>query len=356
MAEDSRLAADKDAVRGLIEARLRWRASTKGELARALSISAGALSRKLGSRYPQDRFSQAEIDQIAAYLDLDAEQQALLHGSRRFAAPAAAPASGGGAHGNLPLPLSSFVGREREQAEVLRLLATTRLLTLTGAGGSGKTRLALEVGWRAVTRDGVWMVELAPLSDPRLLAEAVASALHVSDQRGRPATESLIAHLRPRPLLLLLDNCEHLRFACAKLAARLLRACPELQILATSREALGVAGEVTWLVPPLSLPDPQQRSLWGSLAASEAAQLFVERARLSRAGFGLTEENAEAVAQICRRLDGMPLALELAAARTQILTVQQIAARLDDRFGLLAGRGRPTPPHQQTLRTAMDWS
>lgn len=248
---------------------------------------------------------------------------------------------------NLPIQLTRFIGREREMAEVKRLLETTRLLTLTGSGGAGKTRLALEVGAAralALVRGfagGVWLAEFAPISDPPLAADALAAAIGLHPA-NRPALAVLTDYLRERELLLILDNCEHLIQACAELANALLRACPRLRILATSREPLHIPGEVTWRVP--------------SLPGAEAVQLFVERAQAARPDFALGEQNASAAAHICERLDGMPLAIELAAARVRSFSLQQIATRLDDRFRLLTGGSRTALPRQQTLRATIDWS
>ena len=259
---------------------------------------------------------------------------------------------------NLPLELSSFVGREKELTEVRRLLVDGRLLTLTGPGGCGKTRLALVAAGDLVGgfEDGAWLVELASLADPALVQGAVASTLGVREQPGSQPTETLSGYLRTKKLLLILDNCEHLVEACAVLAEALLRACPNLRILATSREALGIAGETRLTVPPLSLPDPRHLPAVGDLVRYEAANLFVERAKAVKPEFALTERNAMSVAQICYRLDGIPLALELAAARVGVLSVEQIAARLDDRFALLTGGGRTALARQRTLGAAMDWS
>ena len=218
---------------------------------------------------------------------------------------------------NLPLELSSFVGREKELAEVKRLLENNRLLTLTGSGGCGKTRLALAVADNLAERfwDGVWLVELAPLADPSLVPQAVASTLGVREQPGRSLTETLSDYLASNKVLLILDNCEHLVEACAEVAEALLRSCPELRVLATSREALGIIGEVAWPVPSLSLPDLRRLSDIESLPKYESARLFVERAAAVKPTFALTEQNAVAVAQVCYRLDGIPLAIELATAR-----------------------------------------
>ncbi len=260
---------------------------------------------------------------------------------------------------NLPLQLTSFIGREREMGEVKRLLADkTRLLTLTGPGGAGKTRLALEVADDLVEgfEDGAWLVELASLSDPALVPQAVASVLGVREQPGRPLTETLLDHLRPKKALLVLDNCEHLIGACAGLADALLRACPNLRILATSREALGVAGEGTWPVPSLSLPDPRHGLPVEELARYEAVRLFVERAAAVVPGFVPTDQNAAFVARVCQRLDGIPLAIELAAARVRVLPVEGISDLLDDSLRLLTGGSRTALPRHKTLEATIDWS
>src|SRR5918997_2660217 len=258
----------------------------------------------------------------------------------------------------LPLQLTSFVGRDREIAEVKDLLVDQRLLTLTGPGGCGKTRVALKVAGDLAERfeDGVWLVELASLSDPALVPQTVAFAFGIREQPGRLLTDTLSEYLEFKKMLLVLDNCEHLVEACAWLAEALLRACPNLRILATSREALGITGETGWLVPSLSLPDPRHLPAVGDLVHYEAANLFVERAKAVKPEFALTERNAMSVVQICYRLDGIPLALELAAARVGVLSVEQIAARLDDRFALLTGGGRTALARQRTLEAAMDWS
>ena len=264
---------------------------------------------------------------------------------------------------NLPLQLTSFIGRDREMADAQRLLGTARLLTLTGPGGTGKTRLSLQVAADLIDSfpDGVWLVELAALTDPALVAAAVAAAVGVREDPGVPLLTTLTRSLRGKNLLLLLDNCEHLIGACAELAETLLRACPTVRILASSREALGIAGETTLRVPSLALPQRGTGALpaqppGGSLLRYEAVRLFVERAQAVQAAFLLTPANAPAVLQICRRLDGIPLALELAAARVRLLPVEGIAARLDDRFRLLTGGSRTALPRQQTLRALIDWS
>jgi predicted ATPase/DNA-binding NarL/FixJ family response regulator len=273
------------------------------------------------------------------------------------------PETSVGARHNLPVALTPCIGREQDVDAVVRLLAATRLLTLTGSPGVGKTRLALEVAGGLVSMfpDGVWMVELAPLADAALVPQAVATALGVREQPHRSVLDTLAAAGRDRQLLLVLDNCEHLVDACASLTNALLQVCPGLVILATSREPLGIAGETAWRVPSLAIPDVDGPSPVGSadesaLSESAAVRLFVERARAARPTFVLTEPYARPVARICHRLDGIPLALELAAARVTALSVEQIADRLDDRFGLLTGGNRTALPRQRTLRAAVDWS
>ena len=259
---------------------------------------------------------------------------------------------------NLPLQLTTFIGREKEIAEIKELLANTRLLTLTGPGGTGKTRLSLQVaaGMLDNLPDGVWFVELAPLSDPALVPQAVASVWNLREQPGRSLVDTLIDYLRAKSLLLILDNCEHLIDACAQFVTTLLGVCPKLKILPSSREALGVAGEVVYRVPSLSLPNASSHSTPDNLLQCESARLFMERAQAAQPHFALTPQNLNAVAQICQRLDGIPLALELAAARIKLLSAEQITARLDDRFRLLTGGSRTALPRHQTLRALIDWS
>jgi predicted ATPase len=259
---------------------------------------------------------------------------------------------------NLPAPRTSFVGRERDILEIKRSLAMTRLLTLTGAGGSGKTRLAVEVAKDLVGtyRDGVWLVELAGLSEGVLVPQAVTGVLGVQEQPGRPLTDTLTEALRQKDLLLVLDNCEHLVEDAARLVDALLDSCPRLRVFATSREFLGVGGEVKWMVPPLSVPDPRRSPTVMELESNESASLFIDRTSKRRPGFALTPANCKIVAEICRRLDGMPLAIELAAARVGALSVEQISQRLEDWLKLLTSSGRIQTPRQRTLRGALDWS
>jgi predicted ATPase/transcriptional regulator with XRE-family HTH domain len=257
---------------------------------------------------------------------------------------------------NLPALLTTFIGREKEQAEILGLIGTHRLVTLIGSGGVGKTRISLKVGGQVLNEfaHGVWLAELAPLGDPELLPQTVASSLGILTQSTSSHTELLINFLRPKTALLILDNCEHLLDASASLADTLLKQCPQLKILATSREALGILGEIVYHMPSLRVPNMQQTL--EHFREYESVRLFEERAQLAQPDFQLTMENASSIAQICSRLDGIPLAIELAAARVNIFSTAQIAARLDDRFNLLTGGSRTALPRQQTLRASIDWS
>ncbi len=341
---------------------------TQEEVAERAGLSREAIS--LLERAERRRPQVYTLRKLAQALALSETEQGVLLAARRSraargraapeeeeAAPPALPCPS-----NLPLALTSFVGRTREVATVRSLLAQARLLTLTGAGGCGKTRLALEVAHglahdapaAAACADGIWLVELAALGEGALVPPAVASVLGVQEHADGTLLDRLVAVLRPRRVLLLLDNCEHLLDACAELAETLLRACPRLTILATSREALGVGGEQPWRVPSLGLPAGQPTR--EQALACDAVQLFVQRARVVRPEWALTEPQVALVAQVCQRLDGMPLALELAAARLAALSLEQVAARLDDRFRLLSGGSRTALPRQRTLRATLDWS
>jgi DNA-binding SARP family transcriptional activator len=259
---------------------------------------------------------------------------------------------------NLPTPMTSFVGRERDMVEAERLIRMTRLLTLAGAGGSGKTRLALEVAREliGVYPDGVWMAELAPLSEPGLVAQEVAAVLDVTERPGESLFDTLADFLGEKEMLLVVDNCEHLIDAVARLAEHLLHSNPGLRVLATSREPLAIAGEVVWQVEPLTLPDRDEPESVENLIGYEALRLFVDRARLRLPDFGLTEENAGAVARVCRKLDGIPLAIELATARMGALAVEQVAQRLEVSLDVLKSAGRTAAARQRTLRATLDWS
>jgi len=261
---------------------------------------------------------------------------------------------------NLPNQLNSFVGRDQAVAELDGLLDTARLVTLIGSGGIGKTRLALAVAASLLDAvdfpDGVWLADLAALSDDGLLVEVVAASVGVHEEPGRPLRETLLQVLRSRSLLLLLDNCEHVLDACAALADELLSHCSKLRILATSREPLRIASERVWRVPLLPVPDPGDTLTLDELTNCPSVCLFVERAQAVEPSFALSAQNSIAVAAICARLDGLPLALELAAARSRVLAPDQILARLDDAFKLLIGGSRSAPTRQQTLRATLDWS
>jgi predicted ATPase/DNA-binding winged helix-turn-helix (wHTH) protein len=259
---------------------------------------------------------------------------------------------------NIPAPLTNFIGRDREIEELLRLLTSARLLTLTGAGGCGKTRLAMELAARALDRfpDGVWVVDLATLVDPSRMAQAVASVLDIREGPNRPLMDALLDCVRNRRLLLVLDNCEHLIAACAQLADALLRTAERARILATSREGLGITGETMWRVPSLSLPDVSAEASVETVFQHDAVRLFVERASAVDHTFTMTSANAGLVSDVCIRLDGIPLAIELAAARVKVLSIQQIHARLNDRFRLLTGGSRTAVARQRTLEATVDWS
>ncbi len=259
---------------------------------------------------------------------------------------------------NLAQQLNRFIGRQRELEVVRGLLAANRLVTLLGMGGLGKSRLSVQLGAEVMDDypDGVWMVELAPLADPALVPQALASVVGVKEEAGRPVIEALMKFVRDRQLLIILDNCEHVVQACAELAKQLLQASTRVKVLASSRDALQIAGETVFQLAPLDAPGHVASITLDALERSDAVQLFVDRATAAQPAFRLTEQNATAVASICQRLDGIPLALELAAARTRSLSAEAIAARLNDRFKLLVSGDRTALPRQRTLRALIDWS
>jgi class 3 adenylate cyclase len=259
---------------------------------------------------------------------------------------------------NLPEQLTSFVGREEALAEVKDLVSRNRLLTITGSGGAGKSRLMLQFAADVLPEfaGGVWLTELAPLSDPALVPSAIASSLRLREEPGRPLLATITDYLKERVVLLLIDNCEHVLDDAAHVVDTILRACPKVKIVATSREALGVGGEQSYRIPSLALPPAGATPPLNELESCESIRLFLDRAVLAQPSFRLTTANAEPIARICRRLDGIPLAIELAAARARALAPDQIAARLDDRFRLLTGGSRTALPRQQTLRAMIDWS
>jgi len=261
---------------------------------------------------------------------------------------------------NLPSQLATFIGRVRELAEVRALAETSRLVTLTGAGGCGKTRLSLQVAAEMLdgSGDGVWLVELAPVADEDQVAPAIAAVLAIAGQPGRPILETLADALVPQNVLIVLDNCEHLIGACAKVADSILRRCPRVHVIATSREPLGIGGEAIYRVPSLSLPGPDSDSEAGpsSQESSDAVALLVQRARDSGVALPHDEETGRLLASVCRRLDGMPLAIELAAARLRSMSLGDLRDRLDQRFRLLTGGSRTAMERQRTLHAMVDWS
>jgi len=259
---------------------------------------------------------------------------------------------------NLPAPRDSFVRREQELIEIKRTLTMTRLLTLTGVGGSGKTRLAVEVARDLVGAypDGVWLVELASLTDGELVPQQAAGAMDAREQPGRSLTDTLVDTLRNKRMLLVLDNCEHLVEAVAGFVNVLLASCPHLRILATSREPLGVAGEALWRVSSLSVPDTDRLPAAAELTRYDAVHLFLDRARLRLPDFSLTPANDRAVAEVCRKLEGIPLAIELATARMGALALEEVAQRLEDSLGLLTAGPRTAEPRQRTMRATLQWS
>jgi predicted ATPase/class 3 adenylate cyclase len=259
---------------------------------------------------------------------------------------------------NLPQQVTGFIGREAERADIKALLEKHRLVTLVGSGGVGKTRIALQVGGDLLERypDGVWLLELAPLSDPQLVTETIARLFGISIAAGKAPTETLVVFLKDKRTLLILDNCEHLVAPVAQFTDAILRGCPQVSILVTSRERLALTGEHTYSMPSLSVPDQPDGITADNALSFSAVRLFVQRASASMPGFSLTDENAPAVATICKRLDGVALALEMAAPRLKILKPQELAGRLDDRFRLLTGGSRTALPRQQTLRALIDWS
>lgn len=271
------------------------------------------------------------------------------------APPDAAPAA---PRHNLPQPLTSFIGREQQLSDLKALLGTSRLLTLMGSGGCGKTRLAMQVASDLTGEypDGVWLVEFAALADPQLVPAAVARVFGLKAQAGTAFVRTIADHLAAKQLLLLLDNAEHVLEECAQLAFAVLSLCPELRILVTSRERLGVAGELTYRVPSLAVPDRAQRVTPDQVSTFEAARLFIDRALLQQPGFVVTPDNAPALASICRRLDGIPLAIELAAARVRLMPVEEVSRRLHQRFELLTEGSRTALPRHRTLRALIDWS
>lgn len=335
---------------------------TRAELAQRASCSPETIKK---IERDERRPSRQVAELLAAALAVPAEEREMFLQAARGERPVnrltftSQPPHSPTPHHNLPLQLTSFIGREAELDAIKTRLTDNkvRLMTIVGAGGVGKTRLALQAAGSLAKlySEGVWLVDLAPLSDPSLVILAVASTLGVVEGRKRPLLDMLVHYLRERQILLLLDNCEHLVDAAAELAATLLMRCPGLQILATSHEPLGVAGETVWLAPTMSLP-PLDGHSPSDITQFDAVRLFVDRATAALPAFKLTKDNTAAVLEVCRRLDGIPLAIELAAARVSLLRVEQIAAALDNRFNLLVGGNRAAPQRHQTLRALIDWS
>ena len=328
---------------------------TQAELAERAGLSVHGIQKlERGATHPyRDTARRLELAlQLAS--DDQARFRAAVLPVRRHEPPPL-PAAGGARH-NLPIPTTRFVARAGEMERVMQRLAEARLLTITGAGGCGKTRLAIEVAGQLVGdfADGVWLVDLARLVDAALVPQTISETLGLRETPGRAPLDGLADHLRSRRVLLVLDNCEHVVDATAQVMDELLRVCADVKILATSRELLGVSGEATWRVGSLSVPAPDQMAgpadiLEQAVLESESGRLFADRARLVVPSFAITDRNARAVAQICQRLDGVPLAIELAAARLTTLSVDQIAPRLDQRFRLLIGGLRTAVRRQQTL-------
>ncbi len=358
------------------------RRATQADLASAVGLSVGELNRRLnGSKAAllTDANARAIVRALAEWGAITTQAEALdlldliccpqfsasewnsppldnLDPLRSASTPKTPPSRSDKT--NLPLALTNFVGREREQAEVARLLDEGRLLTLTGPGGVGKARLAMAVAATLAYRfaDGVWLVELAGLTDPALVPQAIASVLHLSEQPDKPLLETLAEALEHREMLLLLDNCEHLLLAVAQAVHRLLSYCPRLRVLTTSREGLRINGEALFSVPPLGLPAVLAKLRLARLTRYPAIRLFVARAQARQPHFQLSGSNAAAVCDICQRLDGLPLAIELAAARMDVMSVADIQAGLADRFALLTEGDRTALPRQQTLYALIDWS
>jgi len=333
---------------------------TRRELEVARLVSEGLTDREIASKlFIAKRTVEWHLEQIRDKLAFDNRAQIAawvanqaLTGDSILAAAAAEPRH------NLPLRATAFVGRERELTEIRRLLSLTRLLTLTGAAGVGKTRLAQQGAAAAVAEypGGAWFVDLGPIGDPSLVVRTVASVLSIRERHGQPLLETLAGAVRDRPMLLVLDNCEHLIDACARLVDSILRRGPGPTLLLTSRERLRVEGETSWQVQPLSIPPAGIGSQPDQLLAWESVTLFSDRALKVAPDYRLTRENGAAVAEICRRLDGMPLAIELAASRLGTMSPEQILNRIEDRFRLLTSGSRTALPRQQTLGAALDWS
>jgi predicted ATPase/DNA-binding CsgD family transcriptional regulator len=331
---------------------------TPRELQVAALVRDGLTDREIADKlFITRRTAEWHVEQIFNKLGFNSRAQVAAWVAHDQDVGSAGAASDGLRH-NLPLQLTAFVGRADELLEIQRLLLEKRLLTLTGVAGCGKTRLALEVAGRSLNAyaDGVWFVDLTPVSDGQLIPRAVGSALGVRERPRKPVMQTLVEHLNGRRLLLVLDNCEHVIDGCAHLADTLLHASPGITLLATSREPLRLGGETIWRVPPMALPDPLAPIDLDALALCDAVRLFLDRAQLAAPAFHVNAENAPAVARLCHGLDGIPLAIELAAARAGVMSPAQILDRLQDRFGLLTGGSRTAPARHRSLQSALDWS
>ncbi len=331
---------------------------TPRELQVARLVRAGLTDRDIAERlFITRRTAEWHVKQILNKLGFGSRSQVAAWVAHDEAVGSMADSSNGHRH-NLPLQLTTFIGRGNEVTELQRLLATRRLVTLTAVGGAGKTRLALEVANGALDAypDGAWLVDLIPIKDGHLVARVFGSTLGVHERPRQPIAETLLEHLRGRHLLLVVDNCEHVIEDCACLVDTILGSCPGVTLLATSRERLRISGETVWRVASLAVPDPRAVVDLSELAQCEAVGLFLDRARLAAPGFEINAENASAIAQLCRRLDGIPLAIELAAARAGSMSPDQILNRLQNRFQLLTGGSRAGPARHRTLQAAIDWS
>jgi predicted ATPase/DNA-binding CsgD family transcriptional regulator len=331
---------------------------TPRELQVAHLVREGLTDREIAERlFITRRTAEWHLKQIFNKLGFNSRSQVAAWVAHDQALGLTADSSSGHRH-NLPLQLTTFVGRANELVEIQRLLAAKRFVTLTAVGGAGKTRLALEVAERTLDAypDGVWLVDLTPVKDGHLVSRVFGSTLGVHERPRQPMAHTLVEHLSARHLLLVVDNCEHVVEDCAGLVDTILRSCPAVTLLATSREPLRVSGETVWRLAPLAVPDPAVRIDLHELAECEAVGLFMDRAQLAAPGFEMSAYNAPAVADLCRRLDGIPLAIELAAARASLMSPDQILNRLKDRFGLLTGGSRTGPARHRTLQAAIDWS
>src|SRR5712692_85616 len=331
---------------------------TARELQVARLVRDGLTDRDIAERlFIARRTAEWHFKQIFNKLGFNSRSQVAAWVAHEQAIGSTADSSDGHRH-NLPLQLTRFVGRGTELAEIERLLATKRLVTLTAVGGAGKTRLALEVATRTpdVYADGTWLVDLTPIKDGHLASRVFGSVLGVHERARQPMAQTLVEHLHGRRSLVVVDNCEHVIEDCAGLVDAILRSCSGVTVLATSREPLRVSGETVWRVASLAVPDAGALIDLHELAQYEAVGLFVDRAQQAAPRFEINADNASAIAQLCRRLDGIPLAIELAAAYAGLMSPDQILNRLQNRFGLLTGGSRAGPARHRTLQSALDWS